>query len=240
MSKQIAILIAFIATIVVNALSNALPLNGQTTSDISNKLNVLFTPAGYVFSIWGFIYLLVLIWIIIQFRKKETTQAVTTYFIASCIFNIAWLFTWHYELFAISILFMLLLLVTLILLYKQYPHGDARFGGRFPFSFYLGWISVATIANISYVLKHYDVSLGIPEVGGTIGLVIIASALAIFGRYYSNDPYYAIVFVWAIVGIAESNSNSALVTVCYVAAIIIFIAIVALSFVGKRHVATTY
>lgn len=128
---------------------------------------------------------------------------------------------------------MLLLLITLIALYKQYSTADSRFGGRFPFSFYLGWISVATIANMSYTLKYYDISLGIDEVTGTIILIIIAGMLAIAGRYVSNDPYFSIVFVWAIIGIAARNTEQSIVITAYVVAAIIFIAIIVVSFMRK-------
>lgn len=230
-------IVAYIAMVAVNALSNRLPINGQTTADISDKQNVLFTPAGYVFSIWGLIYLLLAIWLFLQVKNRNTEQAATDkvslLFTVSCVFNIAWLLTWHYEYFALSIAVMLLLLVTLIFIYQQYATTDYRLGGRFPFSFYLGWISVATIANISYTLKYYDVSLGINEVAGTIGLLLVAGALAISGRYLSNDPYFAIVFVWAIIGIAARNTEQSLVMTAYAVAAIIFIAIIAVSFIKK-------
>lgn len=229
--------VAYVAMVVTNILSNTLPINGQTTAEISDKQEVLFTPAGYVFSIWGVIYLLLAIWLFIQFKNRDTEKAtsntVSLLFTVSCIFNIIWLLTWHYEYFAISIIVMLLLLVTLIAIYKQYSNSDYRLGGRFPFSFYLGWISVATIANMAYTLQHYDISLGIDEVLGTIILLIVAGILAILGRYLSNDPYFSIVFVWAIIGIAARNTNEQLVTTSYVVAAIIFIAIIAVSFIKK-------
>lgn len=230
-------IVAYLAMVTVNALANILPINGQTTAEISDKQNVLFTPAGYVFSIWGLIYLLLAIWLFLQVKNRHTEQAATNkvsvLFTVSCAFNIAWLLTWHYEYFALSVVMMLLLLVTLIVLYKQYATTDSRFGGRFPFSFYLGWISVATIANISYTLKYYDISLGINEVAGTIALLLVAGALAIAGRYLSNDPYFAIVFVWAIIGIAARNTEQSLVITAYVVAAIVFIAIIAVSFIKK-------
>lgn len=224
--------IAFIAMVTVNILSNTLPINGQTIGEISDKLQVLFTPAGYVFSIWGLIYLLLAIWLFLQFKKRKTKDAtpdkVAYLFIASCIFNIVWLLTWHYEYFAVALIIMFALLVTLIFLYKSYATTNNDFGGRLPFSFYLGWISVATIANMSYTLKYYEISLGIGEFPGTIGLIVIAGALAIIGRYVSNDPYFAIVFVWAIIGIASANSEKSIVTTSYFVATVVFIAIFSL------------
>lgn len=229
---------AYIAMVTTNALANILPINGQTTADVSNKQDVLFTPAGYVFSIWGLIYFLLAVWLFLQFTNRNTehapTERISMLFTISCFVNMAWLLSWHYELFALSVGLMLVLLLLLIVIYVQYPKTDARFGGRFPFSFYLGWISVATIANISYTLKYYDVSLGVSEITGTIILLLVAAVLAISGRYLSQDPYFAIVFVWAIVGIAARNTEQVLVVSAYIIAAVIFIAIIAVSFINRQ------
>ena len=169
MGLYITMWIAMIAVIVVNALSNTLPLNGQPASEITNRLEVLFTPAGYVFSIWSLIYVLLVIWLITIYRKVKDNRfngKVGILFIISCIFNIAWLFSWHYEQFILSIIVMFFLLFTLIAIYKQYKNNETGFSERFPFSFYLAWLSVATIANVSYVLKYNGVDLGISEVVG--------------------------------------------------------------------------
>lgn len=222
----------------VNLAANLLPINGQTTAEVSNKQDVLFTPAGYVFSIWGIIYVLLAIWLFLQVKNRHTALAtanhVSLLFIFSCALNIIWLFTWHYEYFAFSVLIMLLLFVTLIRIYLHYPTTDSRFGGRFPFSFYLGWISVAMLANISYTLNYYDISLGISELVGTIFLLVLATAIAISGRYFANDPYFAIVFVWAIVGIAARNTEPRIVIVSYTLAALLFLVILAVSFFQKR------
>lgn len=231
MKRWLSMLIAFLIMIVVNALGSAGYINGQSQSEISNKLDVLFTPAGYVFSIWGLIYFLVLVWLIIQFWrrdfKEKLPQSIVTLFILTCIFNILWLLTWHYELFAIAQVMMFLLLITLIILYMKYPKGDMHFGGRLPFSFYTGWISVATIANMAYTLKHYDVSLSISEVNGTIGLLIISLLLAVATLFIRKDIFYTLVFVWATIGIGIVNSDKSLVITAYIVVALLVVAIIA-------------
>ena len=237
MKNIIIMLISFVAMVIVNDLANTGLLNRQRTADISNKLHVLFTPDGYVFTIWGFIYILLAIWLFLQFKNQEryeTPQQIVNLFVASCLLNILWLVTWHYEFFVIAQITMFMLLFILILLYKNYDIDNDRFGGRLPFSIYLGWISVATIANMAYTLKYFNVSLGISEVTGTIGLIVVAGALAIVGRYKSNDPYFAMVFVWAIVGIAVANSEGTIVKTAYTVAIIVFIAIIAFFLFNNR------
>lgn len=223
----------YIAMIVVNVLSNTLPINGQTAAEISNKIDVLFTPAGYVFSIWSIIYLSLAGWLLILLLRHKKTPftdtRLATLFCITCALNIAWLIAFHYEYFILSNIIIIGLLLTLILIYLSYPVGDKRLGGRFPYSLYLGWITVATIANISYTLKYYGVSLGINEVSGTIILLVIAACIALTGRYFSDDPFFPAVFVWAILGIAASNTEPNLVIAAYIIAVFIFIFILILT-----------
>lgn len=230
MGLYITMWIAMIAVIVVNALSNTLPLNGQTASEITNRLEVLFTPAGYVFSIWSLIYVLLVIWLITIYRKVKENRfkgKVGILFIISCIFNIAWLFSWHYEQFILSIIVMFFLLFTLIGIYLQYKNTEKGLSERFPFSFYLAWISVATIANVSYVLKHHGVDLGISEVIGSLVLVGVAVILGYLAVAVSKDIFFTLVIVWALIGIAVKtdeptmqNGTIALTVILIIAALI--------------------
>ncbi|WP_339171109.1 TspO/MBR family protein [Solibacillus sp. FSL R5-0691] len=211
MGLYITMWIAMIAVIVVNVLSNTLPINGQTAADISDRLEVLFTPAGYVFSIWSLIYVLLVIWLITIYRKVKDNRfngKVGILFIISCLFNIAWLFSWHYEQFILSIIVMFFLLFTLIAIYKQYKNNETGFSERFPFSFYLAWLSVATIANVSYVLKYNGVDLGISEVVGSLVLVGVAVILGYLAVAISKDIFFTLVIVWALVGIAVKTDDA--------------------------------
>lgn len=238
MKNWILMVVAFIVMIGVNALGSTGHINGQSQQEISDRINVLFTPDGYVFSIWSVIYVLVAVWLIIQFlrvRKQRVLPSQFAYlFIGTCMLNILWLITWHYEIFWLAQLMMFALLINLIVLYMKYPKGDKSFGGRLPFSFYTGWISVATIANMAYTLKHYDVSLGISEVAGTIGLLVIAVLLSVATLFARWDQFFALVFVWAIIGIGMANDTSSLVLTAYVCAGIVAVAVVVSLFTTKN------
>ncbi|MBM7663879.1 tryptophan-rich sensory protein [Solibacillus kalamii] len=236
MGLYITMWIAMIAVIVVNALSNTLPLNGQTASEITNRLEVLFTPAGYVFSIWSLIYLLLVIWLITIYRKVKDNRfkgKVGILFIISCIFNIAWLFSWHYEQFILSIIVMFFLLFTLIAIYLQYKNTEKGLSERFPFSFYLAWISVATIANVSYVLKYHGVDLGISEVVGSLVLVGVAVILGYLAVAISQDIFFPLVIVWALIGIAVKTDNSTMQYGTIVLTVILIIAAL-IRYVGMK------
>ncbi|RNF38423.1 TspO/MBR family protein [Planococcus salinus] len=218
MLRVLLMTVAFLAIIVVNALANILPINGQTTGEISNRLPVLFTPAGYVFSIWSVIYILLAVWIIgfwLRLKKGETPSVkITVFFLLNAVFNISWLFLWHYEFFAWSLVAMFGYLLSLIALYYQYDDAERKFTERLPVSIHMGWVSVATITNISYVLTYYNWSgWGLSNELWAVIMLTVATALALHIRFHHNDIPFALVFVWAFIGIAvKNNTDELLVT----------------------------
>lgn len=205
--QVILMTVGLVLTIAVNALANTLPINGQTTGEISNRLPVLFTPAGYVFSIWGVIYVLLAIWIItIAFQLKNNqppTWKRTTLFLLSCFFNIGWILSWHYEYFLVTLVMMIGLVATLAILYSSYPRSDNEWKERGPISVYLGWVSIALVANISYVLTYFEWDgFGLSDQLWTVALLTFATALALHFRYHYRDRIMQLVYIWAFIGIA--------------------------------------
>ena len=210
MFRFVLVVVSLLAVISINALANMLPLNGQTTGEISNRLPVLFTPAGYVFSIWTLIYVLLIIWVIGLWRTRNNGDTLlekrSILFIISNIFNISWIFLWHYELFALTVVAMIGLLITLLLLYRTYQVQDDKISSRLPISIYLGWISVATISNISYVLTVYQWSgWGLSDPLWAVIMMTVGTALALHIRFHHFDIAYPFVFIWAFIGIAVHN-----------------------------------
>lgn len=211
MFRLILMTIAYLAIVALNALANTLPINRQTTGEISNRLPVLFTPAGYVFSIWSVIYILLAVWIAgfwIRYKKNRETPstAITLYFTLSAIANISWLLLWHYEFFIWSIAAMLVYLAALILLYLQYNNDQQKLTERLPVSINLGWISVATISNISYVLTYHNWGgWGLSNELWAVIMLTVATALALHVRFHHSDVPFAAVFVWAFIGIAVKH-----------------------------------
>jgi benzodiazapine receptor len=115
--------LAFAVTVIVNALASSLALNGVTTAEVSDIYFTLVTPAGYVFSIWGVIYTLLLIFAVFQAlpsqREKPFLQQISVLFILSSVFNVLWLFLWHYDQIVLSVALMFGLLATLIAVYLR-------------------------------------------------------------------------------------------------------------------------
>ena len=202
-------------TLVSNYLSNALPYNGITTGEIANKWEVLFKPAGYVFSIWGIIYLGLLAFIVYQFitEKKENdfVERIGIWFIINGIANSLWLVVWHYEIYWLSMLIMLAILYSLIEIYTRLNAGMAasnaeRFLVRTPFSIYLAWICVATIANLTILLESvgWD-GFGISDLIWLV-VVLLAGLYICWQFAMRGDIAFTLVFVWAFAGVAVQNA----------------------------------
>lgn len=217
--RQVSVLIAVIATLVVNTLAATLPLNGLSTGEISDRFQVYFVPAGYVFSIWGVIYLGLIAYSLYQIRpsqkENEPLQAIGWLFVASSLANIVWLFLWHYEQFTWTIFAMLALLMLLILIYERL--WQARIQGvgisypfvQLPFSIYLGWITVATVANATSLLDFIGWSgWGLSDITWAMVMLGIASIIGIAVILRRRDPAYGLVLVWAFVGIARKHTGT--------------------------------
>jgi hypothetical protein len=215
-------LLALLVTLIVNGLANGLPLNGQTTGEISDRFDVLFVPAGYVFSIWGLIYLGLIAYGVYQAlpsqRDNLRLRRIDAFFILSCLANSAWIFLWHYNLFPLSLLVMLVLLGSLIAIYLHLDIGRVtvslaeKWMVHVPFSVYLGWITVATIANATTILDYIGWSgWGISEQGWTAVMLAAALAIALAVTLTRRDVAYLLVLVWAFAGIAVKHSGVPLV-----------------------------
>jgi hypothetical protein len=217
MLRQIVVVLTILATIAINGLANALPLNGLNTGQISDRFEVYFVPAGYVFSIWGLIYLGLIAYAIFQAlpsqRQNPRLRATGWWIVLGGLANSAWIFLWHHEQFPFTLVAMLILLATLIMTYlglgsrrTSVPPAE-RWLARLPFSIYLGWITVATVANVTSLLDYLQWDgFGIaPEVwmGIMLAAVLVITSLMNFTR---RDLAYTLVILWALAGIAVKHA----------------------------------
>ena len=230
---------AFIFMVLINGLAGSTTLlGGKNTAEISNANFTLITPAGYVFSIWGIIYVLLGIFVVFQAlpreREKEYHGKISWLFILSSIFNIVWLFLWQFEYLVFSVILMFLLLASLISIYLRLDIGKSQVGlaekitVHLPFSTYLGWITIASIANVAVTLVSIGWNgFGIsPETWATI-IVVIALLITVLVIVTRKDIAYGLVIIWAFLGIAVGqSSNQNIVTLNQVSAIIVLIALV--------------
>jgi len=216
-TRQIIVVLSVIVTLVVNILANALPLNGLNTGEISDRFQVYFVPAGYVFSIWGLIYIGLIAYAIYQAlpsqRQNPRLRAVGWPVVLGGLANSAWIFLWHYEQFPLTLIAMLTLLISLIVTYLRLGIGRTavpaaeKWAVRLPFSIYLGWITVATVANVTSLLDYLKWDrFGIaPEIW--MGIVLAAVlVIAVLMNFTRRDVGYALVILWALAGISLKHA----------------------------------
>ena len=215
---QFVNVVSLLATVIVNGLATTLPLNGKTTAELSDMYPNLFVPAGYVFSIWGVIYLLLLGFAIYQFspkrRHEEFLGKIGYYFALSALANVSWIFLWHYEQVLLSILPMFVLLASLIMIYLRLDIGrwentrKDRLLDSLPYSLYLGWITDAPIANVTAALVKLNWGgFGLGEVTWTVVMIVVAVVLTGINILTRRDIGYSLVIVWALGGIYVKQSS---------------------------------
>jgi len=233
-------ILAFLFTVLVNGLAGSTTiLGGKNTAQISDLNPTLITPAGYVFSIWGVIYILLGVFVVFQAlpseKGKNYQKRIGLLFVLSSLLNIAWLFLWQFEYLSWSVVLMLLLLATLILIYLRLNIGKSaaplreKLAVHVPFSVYLGWITIASIANVAVTLVsvNWD-GFGIgPETWAAL-IIIVALLITILVTVTRKDVAYGLVIIWALVGIAVKQSeNQTIVMITEISAIIVAIALAA-------------
>ena len=222
--RQLATLATVILGLTINILAVTLPLNGQDTGEISDRFQVYFVPAGYVFSIWSVIYLGWIAFTIFQLlpsqKENPRLRRLGYLFPLSNLANAAWLFCWHYNQFGLSVLVMLTLLGLLIASYLALDVNRASvtrteyWSVDVMFSIYLGWITVATVANITDWLYFvgWD-GFGIPAQTWAVIMLAVASLLGLAMAITRRDVGYLSVLVWAFVGIAVKQASAPLVAI---------------------------
>jgi hypothetical protein len=246
--KQLYVILALLATIIINGLANALPLNGLQTGEISDRFDVYFVPAGYVFSIWGLIYLALLAYVAYQARpaqrNNERLQKIVYLFVGSAVANIIWLFLWHFEIFTLSIFAMLAILACLIAIYLRLGIGKTKVSTgekwfvHVPFSIYLGWITVATIANATSLLDYLNWSgWGIGPLTWTVIMLAAGTLIAGLMSFTRGDVAYSLVLMWAFSGIAIKHLATQIVaTSAWAATVLVAVLLVIGVFWQRKQV----
>ena len=209
----------------INYQSVNLPINGVSTKEISDMYSNLFTPAPITFSVWGIIYLGLVVYVIWQLRSvfsnvavpevDVVVQKIGVLFLMSCIFNGAWIFAWHSDKLLFSVILMLGLLLTLIEINKMISYrlpNTPQYKAvlKIPFGLYLGWISIATIANIAaYLTKINWNGFGLDARFWQMLMVLVGSLIACWAVAKLNNVAYGIVVIWGLGGILMVRMNDA-------------------------------
>jgi hypothetical protein len=211
---KVLTLLGFAQMVTINSLANILPINGMTTGDLSDQLKNLFTPQGATFAIWGVIYSLLFVFTLrILIRPMEQkTETLSKLFIVNTIFNSAWIFAWHYEFLILSLVLMIGLLINLVqinLLLKTTANWSNKITLQLPFTVYFGWISIATIANVTAGLVGYQwEALGISEELWTLTILVVGILVALSQVFYFKQIAYVLVILWAYYGIYGKHTSA--------------------------------
>lgn len=246
---QIANGIALVFTILFNYLSNTGVFNGKTIGNVSDEYHNLFTPAGYAFSIWGLIYILLFAFVIYTGRslfKPEKNESETFvnrmgwWFVVSCIANCLWIVTWLYGYTGLSVLVLAAAFISLMVIVlealKYYRGSAEKWFINIPFQIYAGWLSVALIAAAaSWLQKIGWEGFGLSEEAWTVIMITVAVTVHLFMTWQKRALAFALVAVWALVAIAVSNQdiNYTVYAAALVAALII--AVSSVIFLLKRR-----
>jgi benzodiazapine receptor len=241
-------ILAFAVTLVINGLASAAFIGGKTTAEISDQYSTLITPAGYVFAIWGIIYVLLGIFVVYQAlpsqRQKAFQKQVSGLFILSSVFNIAWIFLWQYGYIALSIVPIAALWATLIAIYLRLKIGksDAPLKEKacthLPFSVYLAWITVATAADVAAAASYLG-WLRWTSADAVWGIVAVAVLVAIsLGVVLArSDVAFGLVVIWALVGVAVKQSAVAnIVYMAEIGSMIVAASLAVVAFSSRRKV----
>lgn len=209
--ERVAVIAALVLVLAVNWLANALPLGGLQTGEVSALYESYFTPAGFTFAIWGVIYTGLLLYAGYQLFPGRADEAslvvVGRLFVGNCLLNSAWLFAWHYQALGVSMLLMLGILATLAFIYRNIAAGgEASLLVSIPFTLYLAWICVATLANASAL----QTSLGLNDVllshvHWTVAKIALAAAVGATVSILRRDFVFVLVVAWAAYGISAKQ-----------------------------------
>jgi benzodiazapine receptor len=233
MSNRIFIILnilALVAVLTVNALANILPINGMNTGQISDLYPSLFTPAGFTFSVWSVIYLSLIVFSIAQIKVKDKSyfKELSLWFLLSCVANASWILVWHHLFIAASVVIMLVLLYSLtrifLLLQRNNLSQKEWFLILLPFIFYLSWICVATIADVSALLISIHWTGGfLSSTYWTITMIGIAAALGFYIAFRFKEPAFLLALMWAFFGIYSKWTETQNNVIVYTALISIVI-----------------
>lgn len=223
-SIKFFVALTYLAMVVVNALASILPINGQDTGQVSDSFPNLFAPTGLTFSIWGLIYLLLAAYTLYQFglfqedkgaSRADLFNRVGFYFVLSSLANAAWIFAWHYNNIALSLVLMIVILVLLIKAVQRINQEKEQFTSRdiffirLPFSIYFGWITVATIANFTtFLVSTGWKGLGLSEPAWTVIIIAVGVVIGIATMLRFKDMAYGFVIIWAYIGILIKHTSA--------------------------------
>jgi TspO/MBR family protein len=249
LARQTVVVASFLSTLVANGLAATGLLGGLSTEQIATRYPIYFLPANFTFGIWGIIYLSLGAYAVFQAlpsqRERPLHRSLGWLVAITGLFNSLWLIAFQNTWFVASMFAMTGLLVTLIVIYRRLD-GSRTTGTitdralvALPFSLYLGWITVATIANAAYVLFDAGWSgFGLVGSAWAIIMLVVATILTLFILGTRTDVAYLLVVVWAFFGVWVRQANTPSVAATAGVASILLLAAAAITLVLRARKGT--
>lgn len=211
-------LIVFAITLIINYLTASGFINGMSQKVVSNKYNTLITPAGFAFSIWGLIYLLIgisLVYMLLnnkETRVKSLINILTPIFLFNCLFNILWNISFSYEKIGLSTIFIFLMLVNLILINKKLYNNKKEIKYKLTslaFGIYAGWLTIASFVNmLAFLVSINWDGFGISQTIWAPIILLVTIIISILVNMKLNNSVYLLPIAWAIFGIIMKINKS--------------------------------
>lgn len=211
-------LIVFAITLIINYLTASGFINGMSQKIVSNKYNTLITPAGFAFSIWGLIYLLIgisLVYMLLNNKKtrvKSLINILTPIFLFNCLFNILWNISFSYEKIGLSTIFIFLMLVNLILINKKLYNNKKEIKYKLTslaFGIYAGWLTIASFVNmLAFLVSINWDGFGISQTIWAPIILLVTIIISILVNMKLNNSVYLLPIAWAIFGIIMKINKS--------------------------------
>ncbi|GAB2549257.1 tryptophan-rich sensory protein [Spirosoma aerophilum] len=258
--RQFSVMFSIITLIVMNYLSNVGAFGGQTNKVISDKYHTLITPAGYAFSIWGIIFLGLLAFAIYQGLGSQRTnprfRAIGWWVVLNALGNAVWSPLFNNELIGVALVVILVMLFSLVIIEQRLlqrvavpviqtdpdvtlPESPATptetWLARIPFSIYFGWLTVATILNVTVFLKATDFSLmGLSEQTWAMAMLVVGLLVGavVFNRFRSVA--YILVFTWAYAAIAVEQQGIGQIPLIAGAGAIVAVVLAIVGLISKK------
>ncbi len=212
--KMVYLSIIFYAlVVVVNYLSAMGFIAGNSQSDVSASFPTMITPAGFAFSIWGVIYLFVLISILSPLFKKndlnvESIKGISKLFWISVIVNVAWTFVFSFKIIWLSAILIVALFINIltILVKLKTIRGNEKGFFDIGFGLYGGWLSIASVVNFVAFLVSINFNFfGNEKLFSTIVLAVFVVVALSLQKIHTN-PFFNLSIAWAYFGIINRAS----------------------------------
>lgn len=191
---------------------------GGTNEELSAKYQVLVTPAGWAFSIWGPIFIWEGVFAIgqmtPQLRDSKVVRTMTGWWLSACAFQVAWTPFFAQEVIVVALICMLGILASLVcgilatdFLVKELNARDFWIL-RAPFSLHAGWIVAASLLNLNVYADSLKSSPKVMLAIAVWSFAAIAAIVVLFALAVpKGDPIICIVAGWALAAISANLSD---------------------------------